>query len=106
MNKVILLGRLVKDVELKKVQDLSIGEASLAVNGKDGEAIFIDLVSFGKLAENLAKFFRKGSRILIEGELKQDRFKGKDGKNKEKIKVILRNFSFIDSKSDKEELGF
>jgi single-strand DNA-binding protein len=111
-NKVILLGNLVKDVELKTLQSGSVvGSSTLAVNNKyttksgekKEEVSFIDIDLFGKTAETVAQYVKKGSPLLVDGRLKQE-FWEKDGKKMGKLKVVVDSFQFVGS-SKKEESG-
>lgn len=113
MNRIILLGNMTRDVELRHMQSGSaIGGFGLAHNRKwksaDGqdreEVLFVDCEAFGKLAENIAKFFHKGSRILIEGRLKLDQWEDKQsGERRSKIKIVVEGFDFVDSKKQAED---
>ena len=80
-NKVILMGNFTRDPELRQTQSgTSVCRFSIAVNrsynSQDGstrdETCFVEVDSFGRTAENIAKFFSKGRPILIEGRLRQD----------------------------------
>lgn len=98
MNKVILLGRLVKDVELKQAKQLTLAEGSLAVSGNaDGSTVFIDFTAFGKTAEALA-LVKKGNRILVEGRLILNKFEKKDGTKVSQHKIVIQSFDFIEKK--------
>jgi single-strand DNA-binding protein len=112
MNKVILLARLCADPELKDIgHGRCVANLRLAHNRKfknrDGqqqeEVLFIDASCFGKTAEavcgskNGRKFFSKGSRILIEGKLKLDRWEDKHtGGPRSKISVVIDRWEFVD----------
>ena len=107
MNKVSILGNMVRDCELKFTQNgLAIGSFGIAVNkkvknqsgGYDDKAMFFDVTSFGKTAENINKFFSKGSRILIDGELDFQSWE-KDGQKRSKVGIVCNNFDFIDKKN-------
>lgn len=108
MNNVCILGTLTKDIELKfLVSGSAVANFSIAVNQdykKDGETIkktsFFNCVSFGKQAEILNQYFFKGSRILINGELNQETYQDKEGKNREKITIRINSFDFIDKKDN------
>ncbi|NUQ66720.1 MAG: single-stranded DNA-binding protein [Phycisphaerales bacterium] len=107
-NKVILLGNLTRDVELKSTQSgQSVANIGLAVNRRwrtpDGEqreeTTFIDCEAWGKTAEMIAQYFSKGRPVLLEGRLRLDTWQDKDsGQNRSKLKVLVENFSFVDSK--------
>lgn len=114
MNKTILLGRLVKDVELKELQSkageaFKIAELSLAINHSKEETSFVDIKAFGRQAELAEKMLAKGKRVLIEGGLKQETFMTKEGQNRSKMVINLHRFDIIDFKDSEEkseELGF
>lgn len=88
MNKVILMGRLTKNPEIKyagKDNDMAVARYTLAVNRRykrDGEqeADFISCVTFGKSAEFAQKYLHKGMRIVIGGRISTGNYKDKDGK--------------------------
>ena len=99
MNKVILTnGRLVKDVELKGTIALQIARFTVAVNRqfKKDEADFINCVAFGKKAETIERFFKKGSPINIEGRLQTGSYE-KDGVKHFTTDVLVDNFEFAAS---------
>jgi len=106
-NKVIIMGRLTRAVELRttsggnSVTDLgiAINERRLGSNGEWVDAIqFVDVTFWNRKAEVIAQYFQKGSPILIEGALQLDRWE-KDGKNFSKLKVRGTEFSFVGNKS-------
>lgn len=110
-NKVILMGNLVRDVEVRSLPGgTSVAALGIAVNRKwrDGasgemreEVTFVDCEAFGKTAENIARFFAKGKPIFVEGRLKLDTWKDKaDGSNRSKLKVIVESFEFVGGKGD------
>ncbi len=103
MNNVQLIGRIVNDLELKTVgQGSTLLNFSVAYNEKWGnkeESYFFDIVSWGKQAETIASYFKKGQRIGLSGKLKQERFQDKEGNNRSKVVVVLRDFTFIESKN-------
>lgn len=105
MNKLLLMGRLVKDVEVKTSQsNKSFANFTIAVNREfadsDGErkADFFNCMAFGKTAENMARFFKKGSQVLIEGSVQIDTYE-----EKFYTKVMVNKFYFIDNKSTSQE---
>ncbi len=109
VNRVTMLGNLTKDIEIKFTpSNTAVGNFGIALNREwktpDGqtreEVTFVDCEAWGKAAEILQKFTKKGSRIYLEGRLKLDTWKDKtDGSNRSKLKVVVEDFSFIDSKS-------
>ncbi|MDU0482039.1 single-stranded DNA-binding protein [Staphylococcus chromogenes] len=100
-NSVILTGRITKDLELKPAGQTQVTNFSMAVDNpfKKDDASFFDIVAFGKTAELLNNYCGKGSKILIEGNLKQDRFQDKEGNNRSVVRVIANRVEFLDSKS-------
>lgn len=107
-NKVLLMGNLTRDVELKSVgTGQTVGRIGLAVNRrytmqsgeKREEVTFVDCEAWGKTAENMAKFLTKGRPVFIEGRLKLDQWTDKEsGKNRSTLRVVVENFEFVDSK--------
>jgi single-strand DNA-binding protein len=97
-NKIILIGNLTRDPELSAIPSgLQVCKFTLAVNHrtKDKEEVcFIDVAAWGKQAEFVAQYFRKGKPILVEGRLKLDTWV-KDGKQMSKHNVIAEAVSFI-----------
>ncbi len=110
-NKVILMGNITRDIELRHTPstNMAIAQVGLAVNRKwrdatsgemKEEVCFVDCDALGKTAENIAKFFSKGRPIFIEGRLRLDTWKDKtDGSNRSKLKVVIDTFQFIDTKA-------
>jgi len=106
-NKVILAGNLTRDPELQYTpKGIAIAKMGLAINrtwkneaGETKEEVtFVDVDSFGRQAEVVAQYFKKGRPILIEGRLKFDQWEDKNTHQKQsKLKVVLETFSFIDS---------
>lgn len=101
MNKVILIGRLTKDVEVKEFGESKIAKFPLAVTRqfKKDEADFINCTAFNKQAEIIAQFFKKGSPIAITGNIRTGSYE-KDGSKVYTTDVIIENFEFIGSKND------
>ena len=107
MNRVILMGRLTKNPEIKyagKDNDMAVARYTLAVNRKykrDGEqeADFISCVTFGKSAEFAQKYLHKGMRIVIGGRISTGSYKDKDGKTIYTTDVVVESCEFVESKS-------
>lgn len=102
-NRIILMGNLTRDPALSYLPSQTpVVEIGLAVNrkyrGNDGqtkeEVCFIDCQAFGKTAENINQYFRKGSGILVEGYLKFDQWE-QDGQKRNKHRVAIEKFSFV-----------
>ena len=101
MNKIILLGRMTKDIEIRQTQGgMAVGRTCIAVDrrGKDKEADFINLTMFGKTAEFVEKYLGKGRRILVEGRLKISKYKDKNGQDRDWTEVLVDNVEFADDK--------
>ena len=107
MNKIILLGRLVKDPEVKYTNNGKVvAMFTLAVNrpysSQDGkqEADFISVVVWGKSAETIGNCVTKGQRLLVEGRLQIRSYEGNDGSKRWVTEVIADRFEFIEKKGD------
>lgn len=106
MNKVILLGRMTKDVEVRRGDSDSIfARFSLAVDrrfkreGEEQTADFINCVAFGKTAEFLEKYGRKGVKFIVEGRIQTGSYTNKDGVKIYTTDIIVENIEFTESKS-------
>ena len=111
MNKVILMGRLAKDVELRYTQTgKAVATFTLAVDRKKGEnapantptADFIPCVAWDKLGELAGNYLAKGRQVLVEGRMQVRSYKAKDGSNRYTTEIILEKMEFVGSKSDNE----
>lgn len=106
-NKVILVGNLTRDPELRYTPSgTAVAKLSLAVNrswrsqsGEDREEVaFVDVDAFGKQAETLGQYLKKGRPVLIEGRLKMDQWEDKQtGQKRSRLGVVLETFQFLDS---------
>ena len=112
LNKVMLMGNLTRDVEIKTTPaNQTVGNLGLAVNRKwrtpDGEdreeVTFIDCEAWGKTAEILCKYVTKGDPLYVEGRLKLDQWEDKDGGKRSKLKVVIENFQFLKGRDDGEK---
>ena len=106
MNKVILMGRLTRDPELKYStgeRQMAIARYTLAVARKvktnDTEADFINCIAFGKSAEFVEKYFRQGQRVLIEGRLQTGSYTNKDGQKVYTTDIVVETQEFADGKN-------
>lgn len=106
MNNITVIGRLVFDPELKYT---SAGGAlcvfSIAVNKKykeKEEVSFFECVSFGKLAETIAQYCKKGARIGVTGYLTQSRWDD-NGSARSKVQIVVNNFQFLDGKKNESQ---
>ncbi len=107
LNKATLMGRLTSDPELRSTNSgKSVINFTLAVDkpyNKENdhpEANFIDVVAWNSTAENISKFFSKGSRIIVDGSLQTRTYEDKDGKKRKSTEVLVNSFEFVDRKSD------
>jgi single-strand DNA-binding protein len=107
LNRVMLMGNLTRDPELRYTPNgTAICKLGLAVNRRwrtqqgeqQEETTFVDCDSFGKQAEILNQYLRKGRPVFIEGRLRLDQWQDKQGGNRSKLMVVVENFQFIDSR--------
>lgn len=110
MNNVSLVGRLVRDPEVRYGQNesVSVAKFSLAVERKwkrDGEPTvdFINCTVFGKSAEFTEKYFRKGMRVAITGRIQTGSYKNKDGQTVFTAEIIVESQEIAQSKSESNE---
>lgn len=102
MNKTQLLGRLTKDIELKETTNSTVGRFTLAVPRMKGEETdFIACKVWGKKAEILEKFVKKGHKLCIAGRLETGSYE-KDGRKVYTTEVVVEDFDFIESKPKTE----
>ena len=114
MNKIILIGRLTDNPEVKVKGDTQFAKFSMAVDKrfkKENEptADFFNCVVFGKRAEVVNQYFFKGSKIAIVGEMHSSRYTDKDGNKRTSWEVTVDEFDFCESKkaeSATDEDGF
>ncbi len=107
LNKVFLMGNLTRDPQLSYTPSQTpVCELGIAVNRRwstpDGqqkeEVMFVDCTSYGKQAETLSKYLKKGRPIFVEGRLKLDQWEAQDGTKRSKMRVVIEGFQFIDSR--------
>lgn len=104
MNKVILMGRLARDPDVRTTQGgKSVAQMTLAVDrrrGTDGqqEADFLALVAWEKLADIAGNYLHKGSKILVEGRLQSRSYEAQDGSKRYVTEVVLSNLEFCESR--------
>ena len=109
LNKVILMGNLTRDPDTRSLPSgTTVCEFGLAMNrrftsnGKDvDETCFVDVVVWGRSAENCRQFLEKGSQVLVEGRLKYDQWDDRNGGGKRsKLSVVAEQISFIGARRD------
>lgn len=101
MNKVILIGRLTKEPELRyTTNNIAVTTFTLAVDRIGSEETdFINIVVWRKQAENCQKYLEKGSKVAIEGSIQTRNYEDKNGNKRHITEVIAENVQFLDSKS-------
>lgn len=108
MNKVILMGRITRDAEIRYTQgekSTAIARFSLAVDRrfkKDNDeqnTDFISCIAFGKIAEFLEKFGRKGTKFVVDGRIQTGSYNNKDGQKVYTTDVVVENIEFAESKN-------
>lgn len=102
MNKVILIGNLTRDIEVRYTQsNIPVGQFTVAINnGKDEQgnsrpADFINCVIWEKQAENMKKYTQKGSMIAVEGKIKNDNYEDEQGNKKYRTYVLASRVEFL-----------
>ena len=104
MNKVILMGRLARDPDVRTTQGgKSVARMTLAVDrrrGADGkqDADFLALIAWEKIADIAANYLHKGSKILVEGRLQSRSYDAQDGSKRYATEVIVSNLEFCESR--------
>ena len=107
MNKVILIGRLTKDPELRYTQSgTAVAGFTLAVDRRfanqngEREADFVNCVAWNKAAEFVAQYFYKGKQMALEGRLQVRSYDGNDGQKRWVTEVVAEQIEFVGSKND------
>ena len=104
LNKVLLMGNLTRDPEVRTLASgTAVCNFGMAINrnftDREGnrreETTFVDVESFGKQAETISRYMKKGSGIFIEGRLKLDQWETPAGEKRSKLRITLENFQFV-----------
>jgi single-strand DNA-binding protein len=104
LNKVMLMGNLTRDPELRYLpSNAAVVGFGMAINRRwknqagesQDEVAFVDLEAFGRTAEVLNQYVKKGDPIYIEGRLKLDQWQDRDGNTRSKPKVVVESFEFL-----------
>ena len=105
-NKVILIGNVTRDIELRQAGNTSVCDLGMAVNDRvkrDGqwteEATFVNVTLWGRTAEVAGQYLSKGSPVLIEGRLKMDQWE-QDGQKRSKLKIVGDKMTMLGSKTE------
>lgn len=100
INQITIIGRLTRDAELKKnANDLSIVSFTIAVDSGKEQAYFFDCKAFGKTADNVERFVRKGDQICISGYLTQKTYETKDGQKRNAFEIVANAIEFLTQKA-------
>lgn len=116
MNKVILMGRLVREPDIRYTQGaepLAVARYTLAVdrrgrrdaNNGEQSADFINCVAFGKAGEFVEKYLKKGTKILISGRIQTGSYTNKDGNRVFTTEVVVEEHEFVESRSSGSHTG-
>lgn len=114
MNKVILMGRLTRDPEIRYSQGASqtaVGRFSLAVDRRfkrDGqpEADFFNCTTFGKQSEFVEKYLHQGTKVVVTGRIQNDNYTNKNGEKVYSVQIIVEEIEFAESKNAAGQNGF
>ena len=113
LNRVVLMGRLVSDPELKTTPNgVSVTNFRIAVDrsyvrsGEERKADFIDIVCWRQQAEFVCRYFGKGAMIAVDGQLQTRTYQAKDGTNRYVVEVVADNVSFTGEKRDYSGGGY
>ena len=108
MNKVILMGRLTRDPEVRYSTGenaTAIARFSIAVDrrfrrgGDNAEADFFNCTAFGKQGEFVEKYLKKGTKILLSGRIQNDNYTNRDGQKVQAVQIIAEEIEFAESKN-------
>lgn len=111
LNRVLLMGNLTRDPELRYLpSNMPVVSIGIAINRRwrnqqgeqQDETTFVDCEAFGRTAEVINQYLRKGRPVFVEGRLKLDQWQNKEGQNRSKLKVVVENFQFVDSRGADE----
>lgn len=113
MNKIILMGNLTRDPEIRYTQGenaLAVARFSLAINRRfakqrDTEVDYFNCTAFGKQAEFIEKYFRKGSRMLVSGRVQNDNYTNKNGEKVYSVQIIAEEIEFAERKGSGQTSG-
>lgn len=103
MNKVVLMGRLTKEPEVRRTtEDKAVARFTVAINrrGNNEETDFINCVAFGKTAEVIEKYFNKGNRICLSGRIQTGSYTNKDGAKVYTTDIVVEELDFVETKGN------
>ena len=111
LNRGMIMGNLTRDPELRYTpSNMAVAQIGVAVNRRwknpqgeqQEETTFVDCEAWGRTAEVITQYLKKGRPIYVEGRLKLDQWQDKEGNNRSKLKVVIETFQFIDSRGGGE----
>lgn len=104
MNKVLLTGRLTKDIETSYASDTIIARGTLAVSTSQKDVTsFVNIVAFNKIAEIIEKYTKKGTLIGVVGELRQGSYKDKEGNWQNYSNVVVEKIDLLEPKKKSDD---
>ena len=119
MNKVIMMGRLTRDPEVRYSQgageQLAIGRFSIAVDRRfarrgagqeEASADFFNCTAFGKQGEFVEKYLKKGTKVVVVGRLQNDNYTDKNGNKQYSVQIIVEEVEFAESKNAQSQGGY
>ena len=120
MNKVILMGRLTRDPEVRYTQSrngdqMAIGRFSIAVDrrfqrgsqdGNDTTADFFNCTAFGRLGEFVEKYLKQGTKVVVSGRIQNDNYTNKNGEKVYSVQIIAEEIEFAESKAAQGQGGY
>lgn len=114
LNRVMLMGNLTRDPELRYLpSNTPVANIGVAVNRRwrnqqgeqQEETTYVDCEAFGRSAEVINQYLRKGRPVFIEGRLRLDQWQDREGQNRSKLKVVVESFQFVDSRGGADTAG-
>jgi single-strand DNA-binding protein len=109
INEVVLVGRLTKDIEVRYTQsEKAVGNFTLAINRRfknqngEYETDFIDCVVFGKQAETMAQYTKKGDLIGVEGSIQKRQYEDKEGNKRYATEIMVEKITFLQTNKKEE----
>lgn len=112
MNKVILIGRLTRDPEMRTTSNgLSVTRFTVAISrivgqGQQPQTDFINCIAWRRQAENTAKYCSKGSQVAVEGRIQTSSYDGQDGQRRYTTEVVCDNVTFLGSPRNSNNGGY
>lgn len=105
LNRLELIGNLTREMEVKTIGELIVATNTIAVNEKTGKediTTYVNFKAFGKKAEIMGEFLKKGSKAYVSGSLRSNDYAKKDGSKVYSFELIVDDFTMLDSKKTQE----